>query len=113
MDAPWRRAMPMASDDLPAAVGPAMTRRSASAKAALELVPPDTDDGRAPVHVVRGERRAGERDVQRAHLVGRERIAGLDRRLAGHGRRQSLVTRGAAGDAVAGERVEGVAQAAF
>src|SRR5512142_2563183 len=76
----------------PAAVGPQMTSSSSPAESTLNLVPGELNYRGAPVHVVRGQRRVAKGDEQRAHLVGRQRLAGLDRRLAGNGRGESFVS---------------------
>src|SRR5688572_26283170 len=92
IDAPNRSASASAIADLPAAVGPQITRssstrsdeesrRSAAAETSLDLVPRQADDRGPPVHVVGGERRASERDEERAHLACGELVAGLDRGL--------------------------------
>src|ERR1035437_1434119 len=109
----YRTARAIASADFPAAVGPQMMRSSAPAEASLELIPADLDDSTPPMHVVRGERRARERDVERAHLRWRERVSRLDRRLARDGRREALVPRETTAEAVAGQRCQRVAQASF
>src|SRR5581483_8368454 len=90
-----------------------MTATSTAAESALNLVPGELHDGRATVHVMRGELRVAERDVERAHLARREEIARLDGRLARDGGREALVARVDAGLAVAGERGERLAHAAF
>src|SRR6185503_10776182 len=88
-----RSAIHMATALLPAAVGPQMTRISAPAESALNLVPTELNDRGAAVHVVRGQRRVAERDKQRAHLAGGERVSRLHRRFARDGCRESLVAR--------------------
>src|SRR5688500_4694756 len=110
--APYRSASARASDDLPAAVGPQMTRTLSSAKSAIELVPRELHDRGASVHVVRRETRRRERQEQRAHLARREDVAGLDGRLARDGRGEALVPGRGARHAVAGERIECLAKAA-
>src|SRR5919201_6482663 len=107
-----RSASAMAMADFPAAVGPQMTRSLPSAKAALDLVPGELHDGGSAVHVVRRQLGSGEGDEERAHLGGREQVAGLDRRLAGERGSQSLVPRGGSGQPVARQRVERLAQTA-
>src|SRR5437762_10018096 len=91
----------------PAAVGPQITgikECSSAAKAALELVPREMHDGRPAMDVVRGKLRRRERDEQRAHLARREHVARLDRALARHGCRQTLVPRRSARGVNATER---------
>src|SRR5512132_674610 len=98
-----RSASHMAIALFPAAVGPQTTRISTPAESSLNLVPSELHDRRATVHVVRRQRRVAKRDVERAHLAGRQRVASLDRRFAGNGGRQSLVTRVRSRLAVAGQ----------
>src|SRR6478672_325530 len=81
----------------PAAVGPQMTRMSATSKAAVELIPRQLDDGCAAMHVVRGQRGVAQRDEQRAHLARRELVPGFDRCLARDGGSETLVPRRRAG----------------
>src|SRR5688572_15019511 len=88
-----------------------MMRSSASAKPAVDFVPRDVDDRRAPMHVVRGQRGRTQRKVEGAHFPGRERIARLDGGLARNRRRQALMSRRSAGEPAAGERIEGLADA--
>src|SRR6185312_6067771 len=107
-----RRASAIASALFPAPVGPVITRSLTPAKASLELVPGQLHDGRPAVYVVRRQRRAREGRVERAHLVGRERVAGLDRGLARERGGEMLVTRRRRWRPVPGERGERVAQAA-
>src|ERR671921_2155917 len=95
--APRRSARASAAADLPAAVGPQMIRRSAPAKAALELIPRQMNDRRASMDVVRRKRRAREREEERAHLALRQHVSRLDRRLACHGRGELLVSGARAG----------------
>src|SRR5690348_15632737 len=107
----------IARADFPAAVGPTMTRMTSSrrasgaTKAALHLAPGELHDRRAAMHVVRREPRVAQRDEERAHLVGRERVPRLHRGLARHGREHALVSRGGGGDAIAGEGRERLAEA--
>src|SRR4051812_25113706 len=108
-----RSASQRPSADLPAAVGPAITRMSASAKTSLELVPGEAHDCRATMHVVRGKSGCAQRDVERAHLRRREQVAGFDRRFTGDGGRKLLVLRRGGRLAVSGEGGEGLAQTAL
>src|SRR4029450_4886910 len=111
MTAPYRSASSMASADLPAPVGPQMTRTLLSPEAPIELIPRDLHDRRSAVHVVRWQGGAGETHVERLHLSGRQDVTGLDRRLAGDRRGESLVPRCRARHAIARERIERIAQA--
>src|SRR5919108_4883718 len=105
-----RSASESASADFPAAVGPQMMRRSVSAKPAVDLVPREMNDRGSTVHVVRWKHGRSERRVERAHLVGRERVARLDCRFACDGRCKSLVSLRVASEPVASERIESFAQ---
>src|SRR4029079_3587181 len=98
---------------LPAAVGPQITRTSASAETAVKLVPGQLHDRRATVDVVRGKRRVAQRGEQGTHLRGRQRVAGLDRRLASDRGGESLMPLVHAGLAVAGNRRQRLAKAAL
>src|SRR5688500_17208695 len=111
MTAPCSCAMAIAIADLPAAVGPQMTRTLLPSEAPFELIPGDLHDRRSTVHVVRGKRSRRERDEQGPHLAGRQGVAGLDGRLARHRRGQALVACGGAGQPVARECVECFANA--
>src|SRR5688500_18995941 len=91
--APWRAARASAMADLPAAVGPPMTRTLSPAKPALALVPGQLHDRRSPVHIVRGQGGGAEGQEQCAHLAEGEDIARLDGRLACHRSGESLVAR--------------------
>src|SRR4029453_1953336 len=82
-----------------------------SPEAAIELIPRDLHDRRSAVHVVRWQGGAGETHVERLHLSGRQDVTGLDRRLAGDRRGESLVPRCRARHAIARERIERIAQA--
>src|SRR4051812_1109317 len=115
-----RCASHIAIADFPDAVAPQMTGivalaapapRSASTEAALELIPREIDDRGASVHVVRRQLAFAQRDEERAHFHGRERVTRLDRGFACHRGRWMLMSRGAGGRAVAGERGERIAQA--
>jgi hypothetical protein len=111
--APYSRASVAAIEDLPAAVGPQMTRTLFPSKSPLQLVPRELDDSRAAVHVVRGEFRITERCEKCPHLALRERFARLDGGLARNGRREMLVTRSGTRDPVARQRIERLPQAAL
>src|SRR5678816_1510075 len=111
ISAPRDSASAIAIDDLPAPVGPQMTRTLLSSEAALELIPGDLHDRRPAVDVVCGERGGRQTDVQRLHFRERERVTTLDRRFARDGRGETLVARGRAGDAITRQRIERVAQA--
>src|SRR5437868_6631903 len=96
----YRCASHMATADFPAAVGPQMTGTtraraepvvSAPTEATLELIPREVHDGGTAVNVVRRQRAVAQRDEQRAHLRLRQRVAGLDGRLARNRRGQLLV----------------------
>src|SRR5436190_94001 len=118
---PRRIASHIAIADFPDAVGPQMTGivagsatpGSAPAKAPLELIPRQVDDGGAAVYVVRGQDALTQRHEQGPHLLRRERVARLDRGLACDGRRKMLTSRARARDPIAGERRERVTQAAL
>src|SRR5690606_39800557 len=90
---PWRSASRRAIADLPAAVGPQMTRsaRSPAPEASLELIPRKVDENRPSVHVVRGQGAAPEVAVECAHLVLRECVACLHGRLARNRRREQFL----------------------
>ncbi len=90
-----------------------MRSGSASPKSPLDLVPGELHDRAAPVHIVRRQRRGGERDEECAHLAGRKNLTRLDRSLAGERGRESLVPRRHASIAIAAQRVERLAQAAW
>src|SRR5688500_11545200 len=120
----WRESAPMiippclaasarAIADLPAAVGPQMTRMLASAKPALELVPGELHDRRAPVDVVGRQGRSAKGDEERAHLAKRENVSRLDGGLAGDGRGEPLVTRRGGRQAIPGQRIERIPQASL
>src|ERR1700693_4992214 len=96
----------IATADLPAAVGPQITRSLSPAKAPLYLVPGEMNDRGAAVHVVRGERGIPQCREERAHLPLRQLLASLDCRLAGDGGRESLVLCRRSRDAVASQRVQ-------
>src|SRR2546423_9170462 len=103
----------MAIADFPDAVGPqitAMRSRSTSSESALELIPRKLHDGGPAVDVVRGQRAVAERHEERAHLLRREQVAGLDRGFARDGCGELLVSRGARGRAIARQRRQRVAQ---
>src|SRR5678816_3848032 len=112
MIAPWRSASSMASADLPAPVGPHMTRTLFAPKASIELIPGDLHDRGSAVHVMSGQRRVRETDVEGLHLRRREKIAALDRSLARDGRGETLVARRRAGHAIASECIERIAETA-
>src|SRR5512133_2650231 len=105
-----RLASHIATALFPAAVGPQMTRTSASPETSLNLVPRKLYDRGATVHVVRGERRIAESDVQRAHLAGRQRVSGFDRGFARDGGREPLVLCVRARLTIAGERCQRLPQ---
>ena len=88
-------------------------RRSSAPESALDFVPGEMNDRRAAVDVVRGKLRVAERREQRAHLALRELLARLDRRLARDSRREPLVSRRRAGDAIPRQRIERLAQTAL
>src|SRR5471030_2705090 len=111
MERPCRSASCIASADFPAAVGPQMMRSSAPSESTLEFIPANLDDRAAPVHVVRGQGRTGERHIQRAHFGRSEYVAGFHRRFARDSRGEALVFREAAAEAVARKRGECVAKA--
>src|ERR1700674_260805 len=109
------RASAIATPDLPAAVGPQMTRSGSSAtllapKPSLDLVPGQQHDGRPSVHVVRWQRSTGQREIQRLHLRQRELITALDSRLARECRGELLMPPGTACQTIAGQRSQSVAQ---
>ena len=54
--------------DLPAAVGPQITRILFAAKPPVQLVPPELHDCGSPVNIVSRKRRVAKRREQRAHL---------------------------------------------
>src|SRR5689334_19210220 len=110
MIASYCSASSMASADLPAPVGPQMTRTLLASETSIELIPGDLHDRGTAVHVVRGQRGIGETDVERLHLRRRQNVAALDRGLARDRRRQSLVARRGARHTIARESVERVAQ---
>src|SRR5688572_3082480 len=116
------RARRIAIADFPEAVGPQMTGilaparpslPSASPEAALELIPGQLNDRLPAVHVVRGKPAAVQRHEQGTHLRKRQRITGLDRRLACDGGRETLMPRRGGSATIAGERRKRVAQAAL
>src|SRR6476619_1810628 len=98
----------MASADLPAPVGPQMTRTLLSSEATVELIPSDLHNRGPTVHVVRRQCRAGETHVERLHLRWRERVAGFDGGLARDGGGQPFVPSSRTRHAVAGERIQRV-----
>src|SRR5690606_13027881 len=112
MAQPFRAAIRSAIADLPAAVGPQMTRsaRSSAPEASLELIPAEVYEDGAAVHVVCGKPAAPKVAVESLHLVMRECVTSLHRGLARNGCRQQLVPRVHAGHTVAGERVESLTQ---
>ena len=65
------------------------------------------------MHIMRGQLRVGQRDIQGTHFTGRHGVAGLDGRFARKGGGESLVPLGITGCAVAGECGERFTQAAF
>src|SRR3990170_6270858 len=114
MIAPLKRsASQYAISDFPAAVGPQMTRILPPSKSPLDFVPGEMYDGRPAVDIVRGEPGITESGKERSHLGRGQLLAGLDRRLAGNGRSESLVLRRGAGDPVPRQRVERLPQAAL
>src|SRR6185503_4934297 len=113
MVAPMRGAKRIATALFPAPVGPQITGTSGSSapsKAPLELIPRQIHDRAAAMHVMGWERRGRERDEEGAHLLRRERITRLDRGLARHRRRESLVSSMQSGRAIAAQRSERLAQ---
>src|SRR5512141_946126 len=111
--APYSRARFAAIPDLPAAVGPQMTRILFTAKPTIQLVPRQLHDRRAAMHVVRGKLRVTQRCEQRSHLALRKHFPALDRRFAGNRRREMLMPRRGARNAITGQRVESLSQTAF
>src|SRR5512132_3897740 len=101
-----RSASHMAIALFPAAVGPQTTRISTPAESSLNRVPSELHDRRATMHVVRRQRRVAKRDVERAHLAGRQCVASFDRRFASNSGRQSFVARVRSRLAVAGKSGE-------
>src|ERR1051325_11882291 len=109
-----------ATPDFPAAVGPQMTGivlkdpgsgvLSATAEAALELIPGEIHDRRTTVSVVRRQLALAQRDEQRAHLVARETVAGFDGCFARHRRGEVLVSRSSGRRAISGQRRQRIAQ---
>jgi hypothetical protein len=90
-----------------------MTAMSATAESSLNFVPRELHDRSSPMYVVRRQRRVAQRDEQRSHLCRRQRVASLDRGLAGNRRSEALVSRVCASFAIAGERRECLAETPF
>src|SRR5512147_1467538 len=90
-----------------------MTRILFTAKSAIQLVPRQLHDRRATVHVVRRKLCVTQRGEQRSHLALRKHFPALDRRFACNGRSEMLMTRRGARNAITGQRVERISQAAF
>src|SRR5438552_8697164 len=68
------------------------------------------DDDRTAVDVVRRQFAIAQRDEERAHLLGRHHVTGLDGRLARYSRHEMLVPRGRGSGAIDAERGECRAQ---
>ena len=96
--------------DLPAAVGPQMTRTLSPAEAPLNFLPGEMHDNRSAVDVVRGELRPGECHKKRAHLGLAELIASFDCRFARDSCRKALVLCATAGAAISSQCRQCVAQ---
>src|SRR3954471_7323338 len=95
----------------PAAVGPQITpTTSASSETTLKLLPGELDDRGPAMHIVRRQRRVAERDEQGAHFAGGQRLSGLDRRLAGNRRGETLVAARRRRRAIAGQRGQRVSK---
>src|SRR4249919_1096136 len=102
----------MASADLPAPVGPQMTRTLLSSEAPVELIPGDLHDRGPTMHVVGRQRRGGETHVERLHLRRRERVASFDGGFARDGGGEAFVASSRTRHTIAGERIQRVSQAA-
>src|SRR5687767_4676318 len=109
--APYSRVRLAAIADLPAAVGPQITRTLLPAKPSVQLVPSDLHDRGPPVHVVRGQLRVAERREQGAHLRNRKGVPGFDRCLACDRGSKVLVPGRGAGHSITCQRVESLSQA--
>src|SRR5438309_10611310 len=108
-----RAAIHIATLLFPAAVGPQTTSTSitsAPTEPPLNLVPAELHDRGPAVHVVRGEGRIAQRNVERAHFARRQCISSFDRGLARDCRGKLLVSRVRTWIAISGQRGERLTQ---